>query len=67
MNTTRRLWYAVSKKVKHKKTLGFLCPVCSLRAPQDTLLLLPRQRRQLSASIFEIAPASAFPLGPGKP
>jgi len=25
------------------------------------------QRRQLSAFDFEIAPASAFPLGPGKP
>jgi hypothetical protein len=35
--------------------------------PGLTLLLLPRQRRQLSAQDFEIAAASAFPLGPGDP
>jgi hypothetical protein len=32
-----------------------------------TLLLLPRQRRQLSAFDFEIAPTSAPKKGPGDP
>jgi hypothetical protein len=33
----------------------------------ETLLLLPRQRRQLSAFDFEIASTSAYKKGPGEP
>src|SRR5258706_8889712 len=54
------------QKGGHKRTLGFLCSACSFGAPHDTLLLLPRQRRQLSTFDFEIAPASASKKGPGR-
>src|SRR5260370_39643591 len=52
------------QKCGHKRTLGFPCSACSFRGPDDTLLLLPRQRRRPSASIFEIEPASAVKRGP---